>query len=114
MPKLTATQRNYLYLIETSRTGIHKPILAALYAVHETPILADGEFGLGLSRSPFVEVTQLDTFIEQVQFGANTVRSLADQLLFDGATGNDIWDASRGHYSDRFLRAIATDRKSVV
>ncbi|MEL6221662.1 MAG: D-Ala-D-Ala carboxypeptidase family metallohydrolase [Cyanobacteria bacterium J06627_8] len=108
MPKLTATQRNYLYLIETSRTGIHKPILAALYAVHETPILADGEFGLGLSRSPFVEVTQLDTFIEQVQFGANTVRSLADQLLFDGATGNDIWDASRGHYSDRFLRAIAT------
>lgn len=108
MPKLTATQRNYLYLIEALRTGIHKPILAALYSVHESPVLADGEFGLGLSLTPNVDVTQLDIFMEQVQFGANTVRSMANQLLDDGATGNDIWDASRGHYSDRFLQAIAT------
>jgi hypothetical protein len=107
MPKLTATQRNYLYLVEALRTGIHKPILAALYATHEKPTLADGEFGLGLSRSHAIDVTQLDTFIEQVQFGANTVRRIADQLLAEGATGNDIWDASRGHYSDRFLQAIA-------
>lgn len=107
MPKLTATQRNYLYLIEALRTGIHKPILAAVYSVHNSPILADGEVGLGLSLTSNVEVTQLDTFIEQVQFGANTIRSLADRLLIEGATGNDLWDASLGHYSDRFLEAIA-------
>ena len=107
MPKLTATQRNYLYLIEALRTGIHKPVLAAVYSVQNSPILADGEVGLGLSLTSNVEVTQLDTFMEQVQFGANTIRSLADRLLVDGATGNDIWDASLGHYSDRFLEAIA-------
>ena len=107
MPKLTATQRNYLYLIEALRTGIHKPILAALYSVHNSPVLADGEVGLGLSLTSNVEVTQLDTFMEQVQFGANTVRSLADRLLIEGATGNDIWDSSLGHYSDRFLEAMA-------
>ncbi|MEB3211321.1 MAG: peptidase M15A, partial [Leptolyngbyaceae bacterium] len=108
MPKLNATQRNYLYLIESLRAGIHKPILAALYAVHQKPVLADGEFGLGLSRSQNIDVTQLDAFMEQVQFGANTIRSITNQLLSTGATGNDIWDASRGHYSDRFLQAIAT------
>ena len=47
MTTLLPDQRNYYYLIEAARAGIHKPILAALYAAHNQPQLADGEIGLG-------------------------------------------------------------------
>ncbi|NJM58487.1 MAG: hypothetical protein HC857_15175, partial [Synechococcales cyanobacterium RU_4_20] len=33
-----ADQRNYLYVLEAARVGIHKSILAALYAVHNSAI----------------------------------------------------------------------------
>jgi hypothetical protein len=49
MATLSPDQRNYYYLLESERTGIHKPILAALYQIHSSPSLSDGQTGLGIS-----------------------------------------------------------------
>jgi hypothetical protein len=37
MAILSPDQRNYYYLLEAERAGIHKPILAALYQAHSSP-----------------------------------------------------------------------------
>lgn len=107
MADLTADQRNYFYLFEADRTGIHKPILAALYAAQGSPNLTDGETGLGISPANKVPLDQVDTFNEQAQYAANTVRSITDKLTAQGWKGNDIWDANLGRYSDRFVQSIA-------
>ncbi|MGB3312507.1 MAG: D-Ala-D-Ala carboxypeptidase family metallohydrolase [Nodosilinea sp.] len=107
MSTLAPDQRNYYYLLEGGRAGVHKPILAALYAVHSQPQLTDGETGLGLAPVHQIEMAEVDTFATQVQYGANTIRSLTNSLVEQGWSGADIWDASVGRYSDRFLQAVA-------
>ncbi|MEB3289750.1 MAG: D-Ala-D-Ala carboxypeptidase family metallohydrolase [Leptolyngbya sp.] len=108
MDKLAPDQRNDYYLIEANRTGLHKPLLAALYAVQGQPPLADGETGLGLISIHQVDLAQVDTFGGQVQFAANTLRRLIQQLINQGWAAADLWNASAGRYSDRFLRRVAT------
>ncbi|HEY9638842.1 MAG TPA: peptidase M15A [Coleofasciculaceae cyanobacterium] len=107
MAGLSADQRNYHYLNEAVRAGIHKALLAALYAVHHRPALEDGEVGLGISPANRLALEQVDRFAEQVQFAANTVRSITDKLTAQGWKGADIWDVDAGRYTDRFLQAIA-------
>ncbi len=107
MSTLAPDQRNYYYLLEGGRAGVHKPILAALYAVHNQPQLTDGETGLGIAPVNQVDMAEVDTFAAQVQYAANTLRSLTQGLIEQGWSGADIWDASVGRYSDRFLQAVA-------
>jgi len=107
MGKLTADQRNYYYLLEAERTGIHKPILAALYTVHGRPRLSDQEEGLGIAPANRIPPDQVNTFPEQVQFAANTIRSITNRLTAQGWRGSDLWDADEGCYTDRFLQVIA-------
>ncbi len=107
MAELVPDQRNYYYLLEAERAGIHKPILAGLYAVHHSPRLMDGETGLGISAAHQVPVDQVNTFPEQVQYAANTLRSLTSSLTASGWRGSDLWDAAKGRYSDRFIERIA-------
>ncbi len=107
MTTLLPDQRNYYYLIEAARAGIHKPILAALYAVHNQPRLTDGETGLGIVPTNQIEIRQVNTFAEQVQFAANTIRSLTDALIHQEWPGHDIWDIKAGRYADRFLETVA-------
>ncbi|NEO84213.1 MAG: peptidase M15A [Spirulina sp. SIO3F2] len=112
MAQLTPEQRNVLYLRAAGRAGIHKSLLAALYAAHRAsaePIttvdssvrLADGETGLGL------EPTDCPTFPEQVAYGANVIRVLSDRLIAQSWQGKDLWYPAQGRYSDRFLEIIA-------
>ncbi|ESA35784.1 peptidase m15a [Leptolyngbya sp. Heron Island J] len=107
MAELVPDQRNYYYLLESERAGIHKPILAGLYAVHDAPRLMDGETGLGISAANKIPVDQVNTFPEQVQYAANTLRALTNKLTADGWNGSDLWDGSKGRYSDRFIERIA-------
>lgn len=107
MEKLTPDQRNHDYLTEASRTGIHKPLLAALYAAHGQPPLADGETGLGLVPIHQVDLAQVETFVGQVQFAANTLRRLTQRLVDQGWASADLWDAATGRYTDRFLATVA-------
>ncbi|MBW4658043.1 MAG: peptidase M15A [Drouetiella hepatica Uher 2000/2452] len=107
MAGLSADQRHYYYSSEATRTGIHKPLLAALYQVHHRPALSDGEMGLGISPANRIALEQVNSFAAQVQFAANTIRSITDRLTAQGWKGADIWDADAGHYTDRFLQAIA-------
>jgi hypothetical protein len=81
--------------------------LAALYAVQGQPQLADGETGLGIAPVNQVDMAEVDTFAAQVQYAANTLRSLTSGLAEQGWGGADIWDASVDRYSDRFLQAVA-------
>lgn len=107
MAQRSPDQRNYYYLIEAARAGIHKPILAALYAVQQSPPLIDGEAGLGIAPANQISPEQVNTFPEQVQYAANATRSLTDALIVAGWQGPDIWDATAGRYSDRFLQAVS-------
>ncbi|MCS6812071.1 MAG: D-Ala-D-Ala carboxypeptidase family metallohydrolase [Cyanobacteria bacterium] len=107
MDKLTPDQRNYIYLLEAERTGIHKPILAALYAVQRQPNLPDGETGLGIEPANRIPLEQVNSFNGQVQFAANTVRSITDNLINLGVSSSELWDQEQGRYGDRLLEAIA-------
>ncbi|MEM8603110.1 MAG: D-Ala-D-Ala carboxypeptidase family metallohydrolase [Cyanobacteria bacterium P01_H01_bin.121] len=107
MTRLTAEQRNYLYLIEAERTGIHKPILAALYDTHQAPRLEDGETGLGISPIHRVELNQVLTLVGQVQFGANTIRDFTDMLIRQGWNAYEIWDNAEGRYTDGYLEVLS-------
>ncbi|MDB9314919.1 D-Ala-D-Ala carboxypeptidase family metallohydrolase [Spirulina sp. CS-785/01] len=107
MTHLTPDQRNYYYLLEADRAGIHKPILAALYRVHQFPDLADGEKGLGILPTPQVPEIQLNSFPKQVQYAANVVRAQTNALEKQGWQGTDIWNSGEGRYSDRFLAILA-------
>lgn len=107
MAGLSVDQRNYYFLSEAERTGIHKPVLAALFAVHRHPQLKDGELGLGIAPAHRIPPEQVNTFPAQVQFAANTVRSITDKLTAQGWKGADFWDAESGRYSDRLIQAIA-------
>lgn len=108
MPTLTPDQRNYYYILEAERTGIHKPILAALYQAYGSPTLTDGETGLGISPANRVSLDQVNTFPEQVQYAANTLRSLTDLLVSQGWKGVDLWNSEKGRYADGFVQRIAS------
>ncbi|MDY6786026.1 MAG: D-Ala-D-Ala carboxypeptidase family metallohydrolase [Cyanobacteriota bacterium] len=107
MSKLSRDQRNYYYLLEAERAGIHKPILAALYQAHLSPSLPDGETGLGISAAGSVVPERVDTFSEQVQYAANAMRSLTDNLSQQGWKGSDLWNPQGGRYADLFIERIA-------
>lgn len=108
MAKLSPDQRNYYYLLEAERAGIHKPILAALYQAHAPLSLSDGEMGLGVSPANRVSLAQVNTFPEQIQYAANAIRSLTDSLIAQGWKGGDLWNALAGHYTDQFLQKVAS------
>lgn len=107
MAQLSPDQRNDYYLIAAARTGIHKPILAALYTTQDKPLLTNGETGLGIFPANRIPLAAVNTFSEQVQYAANTLRSLTDQLIVAGWQGSDIWHAEAGRYRDRFIQAVA-------
>lgn len=108
MATLSPDQRNYYYILEAERGGIHKPILAALYQAHSSPTLPDGETGLGISPANRVSLEQVNSFPEQVQYAANVIRSLADSLIAQGWSGTDLWQAEQGRYADKFLQKVAS------
>ena len=107
MAQLSPDQRNALYLSEAVRAGIHKPILAALYAAHGQPRLEDSETGLGISPANRISVHQVNTLPDQAHYAANTIRSITDSLTAKGWSNRDLWDMSQGRYSDRFLQTVA-------
>lgn len=107
MAKLSPDQRNYKYLGDAERVGIHKPILAALYVAHSSPQLEDGETGLGISPANRIGLSDVNTFAKQVYYAANTIRSLTESLRAKGWESSQLWDASQGRYTDRFLLAVA-------
>ena len=107
MADLAPDQRNYFYLIAAGRVGIHKSILYALRLVQARPDLADGEKGLGLTPGNSGGDINFDTFPEQVQYAANTLRSLTNQLVDEGWQGDDFWDRDEGRYADKFLNRLA-------
>ncbi len=107
MGTLLPNQRNYHYLIEAERTGIHKPILAALYQAHASPTLTNGETGLGISPANRIPLEEVDTFPAQVEYCANVIRSLTESLIAKGWEGIDFWNASHGCYTDKFLQSVA-------
>jgi Peptidase M15 len=107
MTGLNSDQRNYFYLGESERTGIHKSLLAALHATHRHPTLSDGELGLGIAPANRITPDQVNTFPEQVQFAANTIRSITDKLTAQGWKGNDLWNPEQGRYTDRFIQSVA-------
>jgi hypothetical protein len=107
MTELTADQRNYYYLIEAARTGIHKSILAALYVAHKDRMLTDGETGLGMAPINRIPPDQVNTFPEQVQYAANTIRSITNGLIAQGWQASDLWNDIENRYSDRFIQTLA-------
>ncbi|PSB33747.1 peptidase M15A [Stenomitos frigidus ULC18] len=107
MGQLTPAQRHALYIQEATRSGIHKPILAALYQVQTQPSLTDGETGLGIAPANQTTLEQVDTFVAQIQYAANTVRSLTHSLIAAGWTSVELWNGEAGRYTDQFIEAIA-------
>jgi hypothetical protein len=107
MTDLTPDQRNYYYLIAAERTGIHKPILAALNQVHDSPLLGDKETGLGMMPANEVALEDMDTFAEQVQYAANTIRGLTNNLIQQGWKGKDLFCPEKDAYTDAFLQLVA-------
>lgn len=101
MVQLTSEQRNALYLQEAGRAGIHKSLLAALYAVHSLNYQTVSPAALG------IEMDSYQTFAHQVQYAANVIRALGDRLIAQQWQGNDLWYPAWGRYSDRFLELLA-------
>lgn len=107
MGQLTPEQRHVLYVQEATRSGVHKAILAALYQVQAKPALTDGETGLGIAPVHQVVLAQVDTFAAQVQYAANTIRSLINNLTLNGWDGEAFWDVEQGRYTAKFVQTIA-------
>lgn len=104
---LTAAQRNHYFVRQAIRTGIHAPLLAALYEAHQSPNLEDDEAGLGLTPANRITLDQINTFPEQVEVAANTVRSITNRVIAQGWEAVAIWDDDGGQYTERFVGAIA-------
>lgn len=107
MTKLSPDQRNALYLAEAERVGIHKSILAALYQVHNQPILEDEMTGLGISPAHQIGLSAVNHFSGQVQYAANTIRDLTNSLTAKGWRGDEFWDADQALYSRKLINEIA-------
>jgi hypothetical protein len=100
-------QHNLQYAQAAARTGIHSPLLAALQAAHQHPPLRDEALGLGVSPANQITVEAVETFAGQVEYAANTVRSLTNQLTAKGWKPEDFWDVAQGRYRDSFVRTVA-------
>ncbi|MBF2029599.1 MAG: peptidase M15A [Oscillatoriales cyanobacterium C42_A2020_001] len=107
MQTLTSAQRDTVYLQEAIRAGIHKPLLAALYEVHQQPSLQDGETGLGVAPANRIALEEISTFEGQVRLAANTVRSFTESLITQNWKDADLWHGEQGRYSDAFLQRLA-------
>lgn len=107
MAPLSLPQRDQIFLTEAKRTGIHKPILAALYQVLKYPNLPDGDTGLGVIPMGAVTVQQVNTLEAQAYHAANTVRKIVDQLAQRGWQGTELWDPRDNRYTEKLVRAIA-------
>ncbi|MBL1178501.1 peptidase M15A [Pantanalinema sp. GBBB05] len=107
MSLLNPYQRQDLYLREAIRAGIHKPILAALYATHSSPTLIDQETGLGISPANRITPEQVKTLAGQIRYAANTVRSFTNHLISERWRATDLWNREQGRYTDKFLQTIA-------
>ncbi|GAB4458399.1 MAG: hypothetical protein OHK0037_02220 [Elainellaceae cyanobacterium] len=107
MKPLNAAQRKAYFQHAGDRAGVHAPLLAALYAVHQAPLLSDGEVGLGVSPANQVSLTDVQTLWGQAQSAASTIRSITDRLIAQGWQSTDLWDVDRGRYGDRFVTALA-------
>ncbi len=107
MTRLSPDQRNALYTLESERVGIHKSILAGLYEVQKKPQLQDGETGLGIAPANRIPLASVDSFNGQVIYAANTLRALTDRLIAQGWQSDDLWDSSRGQYSNKLIEQVA-------
>ncbi len=103
----TPDQRNYYYTLEAERTGVHRPLLAALYAVQKSPNLIDDDTGLGISPANKITPLQVNTLPQQVLFAANTIRSLLAVLPSQDWRASDLWDEEKGRYADKFIQQVA-------
>ena len=107
----TPDQRNYYYTLEAERTGLHRPLLAALYAVQKRPNVMDSEnnmdTGLGISPANQITLAQVNTFPQQVMVAASTLRSLLSSLPNQGWRASDFWDLEKGLYTDKLLQQVA-------
>lgn len=103
MAHLTPEQRDDCYRQAADRVGIHKSLLAALYATHHHPALPDGEVGLGIIDT----LEPLDTFAQQVLYAAHVIRVMEERLIAQSWQAKDLWHFADGRYSDRFLALIA-------
>lgn len=103
----TPDQRNYYYTLEAERTGVHRPLLAALYAVQKSPNLIDDDTGLGISPANKITPLQVNTLPQQVLFAANTIRSLLAVLPSQDWRASDLWDEEKGRYTDKFIQQVA-------
>ena len=92
----TPDQRNYYYTLEAERTGVHRPLLAALYAVQKNRNLIDDDTGLGISPANKITPLQVNTLPQQVLFAANTIRSLLAVLPSQDWRASDLWDEEKG------------------
>lgn len=108
MGQLTSEQRNYYYVLEAERAGIHKSLLAALYDVHQAPPLGDGETGLGIGETNEVKRENINSFRQQVQYAANTIRGVTDALIRNGWQSAALWDAAKGLYTEDFVMVVAS------
>lgn len=93
MTKLSPDWRNYLYLQQAESVGIHKPILAALYAVHKEPTVTEEETGLGISPANRIPWERLNSFVQQVEYAANTIRTLTETPIDRCWEPGQLWEA---------------------
>lgn len=107
MAQLLSEQRDRLYQQAAHRVGLHAPILAALAQVHDAHLLPDGEPGLGIAPAYRVSLERVNSLLGQIDYAANTLRSLYQHCLALGWKPADLWHLTQGRYSDRFLQAIA-------
>ncbi len=107
MKLLTAAQRDHLYQQAATRTGIHQPLLAALYEVQSQPILVDEQTGLGITPANHVSMAQVKTLMGQVTVAADTLRCLTQRCIAQGWNPVDFWHSEQGRYSDAFLHQVA-------
>lgn len=107
IPMLLPAQRRHFYLQAATHTGIHVPLLAALYDVHRQPLLLDDETGLGITPANQVSLEAVNTFTGQVQAAAIAVRTLMQSLIEQGWSNTELWHSEQGRYSDGFLRRVA-------
>ncbi|MDX2231487.1 MAG: peptidase M15A [Leptolyngbyaceae cyanobacterium bins.349] len=107
MKPLTPAQRDHLYLQAAVRTGIHKPLLAALDEVQTQPLLAENDTGLGITPANRISLEAVNSFDGQVTIAANTLRSLTRSLINQGWRSADLWHSEQGRYSDAMLQRVA-------
>ncbi|MBD2103316.1 D-Ala-D-Ala carboxypeptidase family metallohydrolase [Leptolyngbya sp. FACHB-261] len=107
MPPLSSPQRDQIFVAEAQRTGIHKPILSALYRVLHYPNLPDGDTGLGVVPTGTVTYSQVGNLAAQARHAADAVRKITNALSKRDWKGSELWDPQNRRYTEKLVRAIA-------